>query len=1150
MSYRVPGQLQRHGYHHGALCWGNEPENLALFEHHLKQTKTVPDIDLGVPLLRNRTIWYKVTGSLYCNIAARVLFLEESFMLRFFALLVCLLGALLGPLPDGFAQEENKAKSPNKRPNIVFIISDDHDYEHLGFMGHPFAKTPEIDALAASGFVFNLAHLPMSRCRPTLASMLSGLHPHQNGIYYNYGTQTLPGSNSLPMLLRDAGYATFGSGKYWEGDPRVMGFTHGKGRTASRFVRQHQDDALNFLEEVGSEKPFFMWWAPKLPHRPHNAPERFKQLYNPADFEVPEWVKGPGSHYRAKEHNLLAATSWLDEGIGDLMAKLRERKLLQNTIVVFLIDNGWSNGLPSKGTPFEKGLRTPIILSWPAQIPKGKSTDVLVSTLDLFPTLLDYARVSPPTGLPGRSLRDVIQGKTKSGRTTLYGAIYPAISTMEDEAPERDVYALYARDERWKYIRYVQDVRESDNASYLRIQTILADFPSRTAGQEDLFDLEADPYELHNLSNDPSLKNRLADMRQRTFSWWKETGGKPIRHSPQEKTKKKKNKEKTQEKLGQAKRPNIIIILADDLGYGDLGSYGQKKIKTPVLDRMAKEGIRFTQHYAGSSVGAPSRCALLTGLHTGHAYVRDKRAQPSDGQLAIPADTQTIATVLKKVGYRTGFIGKWGLGDPGSTGVPNHVGFDSFYGFLNRWRAQNHFPKYLWRDEKKEEITGNLNGKKTNYSGDLFTAESLAFINKNKKEEPFLLFLSFASPHASLEAPQDALKPYVGKWRERPYKSRYFRRQQKPRAAFAAMVSRMDQNIGRIFACLKKNHIEQDTLIIFSSDNGPSWEGGSDGRFFRSTGPFRGKKGTHLEGGIRVPFLVRWPAQIGAMSEAPLISASWDLLPTLAEIAKAPIPKDLDGESMLPTFFGFPEEQDEHDYLYWEFSERHQAVRLGRWKADRGNHSPQVRLFDVENDPAESKDLGLRRLSEVRRMKAIMKEARTPSEIFDMQEPRLPKLGANRDERFLTRKDLLSRRNWKFIVGGASSDLSDPAYRHAIDSDPTTIWFTDPDAPNAGHPYDLVVDLGQSATIQGIRYLSRRNGNRGLIKEFSIRVSQDPKHFPEAIFKGSFGTERTEQERTWKPLTGRYVQLRILSSHENSKLASIAEFGFIGRFQD
>lgn len=423
-------------------------------------------------------------------------------------------------------------------PNIVFVISDDHDYEHLGFMGNDFVHTPVLDGLAERGAVFTTAHQSMTRCHPTLASMLSGRWPHQSGVYYNYGEAKLDPQNSLPNLLKDAGYATYVEGKYWEGDPRAMGFTHGAGKTAPTFVRKGQQELFDFVDEVGGKQPLFVWWAPLIPHTPHNPPQKYLDLYDWSQMPVPAYMEGRDlgefgqgrgqGGWKQKEKLSYAMEAWLDDGVGQLAEKLKAKELYDNTLWVFVIDNGWCNGLVSKGSAFEKGLRTPLFFTWPGKIEPGRRFDDLVHTNDLYPTMLDYAGAEVPKTAAGRSLRPMIEGEKAEARDALFGAIYPAFATKGDNRPERDVYALYVRTEKWKYILWLQDVRQNRNQDYFRIQAIETNFPKRDAGDEDLYDLASDPYEQKNLAGDEAQAERLKEMKARALAWWQETGGKPL----------------------------------------------------------------------------------------------------------------------------------------------------------------------------------------------------------------------------------------------------------------------------------------------------------------------------------------------------------------------------------------------------------------------------------------------------------------------------------------------------------------------------------------------------------------------------------------------------------------------------------------------
>jgi len=395
--------------------------------------------------------------------------------------------------------------------------------------------------------------------------------------------------------------------------------------------------------------------------------------------------------------------------------------------------------------------------------------------------------------------------------------------------------------------------------------------------------------------------------------------------------------------------------------------------------------MKFTQFYAGSTVCAPSRCTLMTGLHTGHCEIRGNKELKPEGQHPISAETVTVAELLNKAGYTTCAMGKWGLGGPGTEGVPEKQGFDLFFGYNCQREAHFYYPEHLWKNEKKIIVKENKNGNKAVYSQDLITAEALKFIQAHS-HEPFFLFLPFTLPHAELAVPDKDLNEYAGCFPETPYPGAHYSPQEKPRAAFAAMVSRLDRDIGKIFDLLKKLNIDNNTIVLFSSDNGPHKEGGHDPYFFESSGPFRGIKRDLYEGGIRVPFIARWPGHIQAGSINKHIGAFWDFLPTACEIAGIPAPNNIDGISFLPALIG--EKQPDHQYLYWEFHEQggKQAVLMGKWKGIRlnvfNNPDGSIELYDLSQDTKEQNDLSQDHPEIVRKIEQIMKQARTESDTF------------------------------------------------------------------------------------------------------------------------------------------------------------------------
>jgi arylsulfatase len=432
----------------------------------------------------------------------------------------------------------------------------------------------------------------------------------------------------------------------------------------------------------------------------------------------------------------------------------------------------------------------------------------------------------------------------------------------------------------------------------------------------------------------------------------------------------------------QERQPNIVFILADDLGWGELGSYGQKKIRTPRLDRMAAEGMRFTQFYSGNTVCAPSRCVIMTGKHPGHAYVRSNREVQSDGQVPIPDATRTVAEALKERGYATGAFGKWGLGPPGSEGDPNRQGFDVFFGYNCQRHAHSYYPTYLWKNDRKVELDGKT------YSHDLVEKEALDFVRANK-DRPFFLYVPFTIPHVAMQVPEDSLAEYKGLWEDPPYEGRRgYRPHPAPRAAHAAMVTRMDRSVGRILDLLSELKLDENTLVCFSSDNGSiDAVGGHDLAFFQANGNFRGQKGNLWEGGIRVPFLARWPGTIRAGAVSDLPGGFLDLFPTFAAVAGADVPADVDGLSFLPTLLG-REGQKPREFLYWEYPADGgwQAVRVGDWKGVRTPHAQKkpLELYDLAKDPGEKEDVASQHPDIVAKIEAILAREHVRSELFPL----------------------------------------------------------------------------------------------------------------------------------------------------------------------
>ncbi|MCC6586172.1 MAG: arylsulfatase [Bryobacterales bacterium] len=422
--------------------------------------------------------------------------------------------------------------------------------------------------------------------------------------------------------------------------------------------------------------------------------------------------------------------------------------------------------------------------------------------------------------------------------------------------------------------------------------------------------------------------------------------------------------------------PNFLFIMADDLGVYDLGCYGQKMIRTPHIDRLAEQGTRFTACYAGASVCAPSRSVLMTGRHTGHTTVRANASLRTGRRVSLTPDDVTVAQVLKgpewkhgydeDFGYATGIFGKWGLGEPGTTGLPNDHGFDEWFGFLNQQHAHYHYPEYLWRNKSKELLKGNANRQKREYASDLFLREALHFIDRHRYE-PFFLYFTPTIPHQEFDAPE------LGAYENQPW----------PDEArnYAAMVTRMDSYVGRLMARLEETGLASNTVVFFCSDNGGTFEGP-----FGTMGPLRGKKGTNYEGGLRVPMIARWPGKVAAGGVNDYPWSFCDVLPTLADLAGArAIPRNVDGRSVAPTLLGKKQNPDRP--LYWESHDGGfwQAVRMDQWKGLRRGLNARLELYNLAADPGEKQDVAAAHPEAVRKIEAYLAGCRTDSEEYPVR---------------------------------------------------------------------------------------------------------------------------------------------------------------------
>lgn len=882
-------------------------------------------------------------------------------------------------------------------PNIILIVADDLGWRDAGFMGSDFYETPNLDRLAADGLVFTQAYANCANCAPSRASIMSGQYAPRTGIYTvgspdrgkSEHRKLLTPSNrrsleggiiTLAEALKDAGYATASIGKWHLGDGpdegppgqgfdvNVAGNLNGHppsyfspyrnkdlpdGEKGQYLTTRLTDEAIAFVRE-NQTRPFFLYLPYFSVHTPIQPEEDRLKKYE---------SKTRGALHDNPKY--AAMIDGLDANIGRLLAAVDELGLTGNTLLVFTSDNGGNGSFTRmtplrgfKGTFYEGGIRVPFIARWPGHVARGERCETPIIGLDLYPTLLAAAGASLPEGqrVDGINLLPLLTKAHKPKRRALYWHFpaYLEAGRKLNVGRWRTTPCSAIRKDDFKLIEFFEDERL------------------------ELYDLAGDPGEAQNLA--AQLPEKTRELHEDLIDWQAALGA-PV---PSEPNPAYQPAAAPIAPFDRRRRPNIIYILADDLGYAELGCYGQTKIETPHLDRLAADGMRFTQHYAGSAVCAPSRCVLLTGRHAGHAYVRDNRGKPVVGQEPIPDETVTLAELLKDCGYTTCCTGKWGLGGPDTTGLPNQQGFNHWFGYLDQWNAHTHYPQYLWRNNEKVILEGNADGQQQQYSQDLFTAEAIDFIRAREADEPFFLYIAYAVPHVSLHVPEESLAQYKDRWPETPFDGGHYEGHATPRAAYAAMVSHMDRDIGRIMALLDELDLDDDTLVLFSSDNGPTYAGGADSAFFESAGPLRGLKGSLFEGGIRVPLIARWPGHVPADRTTDHVSASWDILPTFLELAGGTPPSDIDGVSILPVLLDRPLEHPRHTALYWELGRR-QAVRSGDWKLVRQTDKQGATttfLFNLRTDLGEQDNLADRYPLILRQMLALAKRLRTPSDVF------------------------------------------------------------------------------------------------------------------------------------------------------------------------
>lgn len=589
-------------------------------------------------------------------------------------------------------------------------------------------------------------------------------------------------------------------------------------------------------------------------------------------------------------------------------------------------------------------------------------------------------------------------------------------------------------------------------------------------------------------------------------------------------------------------QPNIIWIVADDLGYNDLSCMGQKNFSTPSIDQMAKEGMRFTQFYAGCTVCAPSRACFLTGLHTGHVFQRFN----GDVQFREDPLDRSVATFLKEAGYTTAMIGKSGLSCNSTDGdLPGRKGFDFFFGYTSHREAHRYYPRELWRNGEKVKYDANQGQDGEIYSGDEMLRETLQWIEANQSG-PFFLHMSLQQPHADSAVPDKYRNMFLGQFDEEPYpEGKHYRPEPCPKATVAGMITYLDESVGQVVKKIKELGIENNTIIMFTSDNGPHFEGGHHPDHFDSNGALRGGKRDLYEGGIRVPLIVWGPGTIPAGSTSDVISAFWDFPATACELAGAALPVETDGISLVPTLTGVGK-QKVHDYLYWEFYEQggKQAVRAGNWKAIRlqvgKDRDGPIELYNLENDLGETSDVSKEFPVVAKQMVELMNQAHTPSDIAKFVDPSKNKKKAK--PKRIQGGSVLDRSGWKVLSVTSESLHNGKRIANVLDGDAGTIWHSQWRDAQPKHPHSFVIDLGEVKKVTGVRILNRQDGTNGNVKAFEIYVADDPV-FGEPTTSGVLKNTNNEQRIGLpEPVSGRFLKWVSLSECDGKPFASMAEF--------
>ncbi|MGH9338338.1 MAG: sulfatase-like hydrolase/transferase [Acidobacteriota bacterium] len=912
--------------------------------------------------------------------------------LRGFLLRAALVTGLLGfALQHSWFRPPDRAQA-QERFNIISIVTDDQARWGVGAYGNQEIQTPHMDRLARQGALFENAFVATPVCSPSRATFLTGLYGTQVGITdwvapveADAGLGLPPGTITWPEVLQQHGYRTALLGKWhlgWQpqfhpskhGFDHFFGFLGGGNRPMDPTLEVEGknkrlrgplpdllvDEANRFLEENRS-RPFALLLHFRAPHLPYGpVPEEDSAPFKDLDPTVPDAPGVDIAQIKKWTRDYYGSIHSVDRNIGRLLEKLEDLDLSRKTIVMFTSDHGYQighHGLNTKGNShwiaggvwgpkrpnmFEESIRIPLMIRWPGVVKPGTKISQPVSNLDTFASVLGMLGIPVPDEArqEGSDFSPLLRGEQVLWRDTVFA--------QYDLHNNGLAYMRMIRTPEWKLVRH---------------------YYANTL--DELYNLKEDPGETNDLYEKREYQNVRDSLLER-LTLWQQSINDPILAS---------RAYPPGLQISRGRPPNIIYIMADDLGYGDIGVHGQKQIHTPHIDRLAAEGILFTDYYAGSTVCAPSRSVLMTGQHLGHTYIR------GNAKTNLRPEDVTVAEVLKRAGYTNGLIGKWGLGHEGSDGVPTRQGFDYFFGYLDQHHAHNYYPSFLVRNEERVPLGnvvpdetrygGGMASRKVDYSHDLLAREALDFVDRNK-DGPFFLYLAFTIPHANNEAKDKGMEvPDYGSYAGEDWPE--------PQKGLAAMISRMDADIGRVMERLKQHGIDDETIVFFTSDNGPHREGGNDPDFFDSNGRLRGIKRDLYEGGIRVPMIVRWPGHAPAGAVSDHVAYHGDLMATAAEIAAVQPPDDIDSISFVPAILGEEERQKQHEYLYWEFYEQGsaQAVRMGQWKGVRKPMlSGEIELYDIEKDISEKDNVAAQHPDVVAKIREIMREAHTPSSLW------------------------------------------------------------------------------------------------------------------------------------------------------------------------